>query len=96
VLQKRKAELLIKQPNITQVDTYSDYRKILDRKDIDIVIVGTPDHWHALQMINACSAGKHVYVEKPAGNSIGECNAMIAAKNKYNRIVQVGQWQRSQ
>jgi predicted dehydrogenase len=96
VLQKRKAELLIKQPNVTQVDTYSDYRKILDRKDIDIVIVGTPDHWHALQMINACSAGKHVYVEKPAGNSIGECNAMIAAKNKYNRIVQVGQWQRSQ
>ncbi len=96
VLQKRKAELLMKQPNVTQVDTYSDYRKILDRKDIDIVIVGTPDHWHALQMINACSAGKHVYVEKPAGNSIGECNAMIAAKNKYNRIVQVGQWQRSQ
>ena len=96
VLQKRKAELLMKQPNVTQVDTFSDYRKILDRKDIDIVIVGTPDHWHALQMINACSAGKHVYVEKPAGNSIGECNAMIAAKNKYNRIVQVGQWQRSQ
>ena len=96
VLQKRKAELLMKQPNVTQVDTYNDYRKILDRKDIDIVIVGTPDHWHALQMINACSAGKHVYVEKPAGNSIGECNAMIAAKNKYNRIVQVGQWQRSQ
>ena len=96
VLQKRKAELLIKQPNITQVDTYNDYRKILDRKDIDIIIVGTPDHWHALQMINACSAGKHVYVEKPAGNSIGVCNAMIAAKNKYNRIVQVGQWQRSQ
>ena len=47
-------------------------------------------------MINACTAGKHVYVEKPAGNSIGECNTMIAAKNRYNRIVQVGQWQRSQ
>ena len=96
VLNKRKAELLIKQPSVTKVDTYSDYRKILDRKDIDIVIVGTPDHWHALQMINACAAGKHVYVEKPAGNSIGECNTMIAAKNRYNRIVQVGQWQRSQ
>ncbi len=96
VLNKRKAELLIKQPGVTKVDTYSDYRKILDRKDIDIVIVGTPDHWHALQMINACAAGKHVYVEKPAGNSIGECNTMIAAKNRYNRIVQVGQWQRSQ
>ncbi len=96
VLNKRKAELLIKQPGITKIDTYSDYRKILDRKDIDIVIVGTPDHWHALQMIDACAAGKHVYVEKPAGNSIGECNTMIAAKNRYNRIVQVGQWQRSQ
>jgi len=96
VLNKRKAELLIKQPGVTKIDTYSDYRKILDRKDIDIVIVGTPDHWHALQMINACAAGKHVYVEKPAGNSIGECNTMIAAKNRYNRIVQVGQWQRSQ
>jgi predicted dehydrogenase len=95
VLNKRKAELLIKQPSVTKVDTYSDYRKILDRKDIDIVIVGTPDHWHALQMIDACAAGKHVYVEKPAGNSIGECNTMIAAKNRYNRIVQVGQWQRS-
>jgi len=96
VLNKRKAELLIKQPNVQKIDTYSDYRKILDRKDIDIVIVGTPDHWHALQMIDACAAGKHVYVEKPAGNSIGECNTMIAAKNRYNRIVQVGQWQRSQ
>ncbi|HCN84782.1 MAG TPA: oxidoreductase [Sphingobacteriaceae bacterium] len=96
VLNKRKAELFIKQPNVKTVDTYGDYRKILDRKDIDVVIVGTPDHWHALQMINACSAGKHVYCEKPAGNSIGECNLMVAAKNKYNRIVQVGQWQRSQ
>ena len=96
VLQTRKKELLALQPTIQNIDTYSDYRKILDRKDIDVVIVGTPDHWHALQMINACSAGKHVYVEKPCGNSIGECNAMIAAKNRYNRIVQVGQWQRSQ
>ena len=96
VLNKRKAELLIKQPSVQKIDTYSDYRKMLERKDIDIVIVGTPDHWHALQMIDACSAGKHVYVEKPAGNSIGECNTMIAAKNRYNRIVQVGQWQRSQ
>ena len=96
VLNKRKAELLIKQPGVQKIDTYSDYRKMLERKDIDIVIVGTPDHWHALQMIDACAAGKHVYVEKPAGNSIGECKTMIAAKNRYNRIVQVGQWQRSQ
>lgn len=96
VLNTRKQELLLKQPNVKQVDTYGDYRQILDRKDIDVVIIGTPDHWHALQMIHACAAGKHVYVEKPAGNSIGECDAMINAKNRYNRIVQVGQWQRSQ
>ena len=96
ILNKRKQELLEKQPNVKQVDLYGDYNRILDRKDIDVVIVGTPDHWHALQMINACSAGKHVYVEKPAGNSIGECDAMVKAKNRYNSIVQVGQWQRSQ
>lgn len=96
VLNKRKQELSVLQPDVKQVDLYGDYRKILDRKDIDVVIVGTPDHWHALQMINACSAGKHVYVEKPAGNSIGECDLMIQAKNRYNKIVQVGQWQRSQ
>jgi tRNA A58 N-methylase Trm61 len=59
VLSKRKQELLLLQPNVKNVDTYNDYQKILDRKDIDVVIVGTPDHWHALQMINACSAGKH-------------------------------------
>ncbi len=96
VLNKRKEELLLKQPSVKKIDTYVDYQKILDRKDIDVVIVGTPDHWHALQMINSCSAGKHVYVEKPCGNSIGECNEMINAKNRYNSIVQVGQWQRSQ
>lgn len=79
-----------------KVKTYGDYRQLLDNKDIDIVIVGTPDHWHALQMIHACEAGKHVYVEKPIGNSIAECRAMVAAQKRYNKIVQAGQWQRSQ
>jgi len=96
ILETRKKELIALQPAVQNVDTYNDYRKILDRKDIDAVIIGTPDHWHALQMIHACEAGKHVYVEKPCGNSIGECNTMIEAKNRYNKIVQVGQWQRSQ
>ena len=68
---------------------------MLEQKDIDVVYIGTPDHWHALMMIDAVAAGKHVYVEKPVGNSIGECEAMIAAQKKYGRIVQVGQWQRS-
>ena len=60
------------------------------------MIIGTPDHWHALIMIEACQAGKDVYVEKPCGNSIGECRAMVAAQKKYDKVVQVGQWQRSQ
>ena len=75
---------------------YVDYRKLLENKDIDVVIIGTPDHWHCLQMVEACQAGKDVYVEKPCGNSIQECNTMVAAQVKYNRAVQVGQWQRSQ
>lgn len=74
---------------------YSDYRKLLDRKDIDAVIIGTPDHWHCLQMVDACAAGKDVYVEKPIANSIAECDAMVVAAKKYNRVVQVGQQQRS-
>ncbi len=74
---------------------YGDYRKLLENKDIDHVIIGTPDHWHALMMINACEAGKDVYVEKPLGRTIEECNIMLAAARKYNRVVQVGQWQRS-
>jgi predicted dehydrogenase len=69
---------------------------VLDNKDVDVVIIGTPDHWHALIMMEACAAGKDVYVEKPVGNSIGECRAMVAAQKKYNRAVQGGQWQRSQ
>ncbi len=74
---------------------YADYRKILDRKDVDVVIVGTPDHWHCLHMVDSCAAGKDVYVEKPIGNSMAECDVMVAAAKKYKRIVQVGQQQRS-
>jgi len=74
---------------------YKDWRKLIDNKDIDVVIVGTPDHWHCLTMISACEAGKDVYCEKPMGNSIEECNLMVKAAQKYKRVVQVGQWQRS-
>jgi predicted dehydrogenase len=74
---------------------YKDWRKLIDNKDIDVVIVGTPDHWHCIQMVAACEAGKDVYVEKPIGRTIEECNLMVKAASKYNRIVQVGQWQRS-
>ncbi len=74
---------------------YKDYRKLLEDKSIDVVIVGTPDHWHCLPMVNACEAGKDVYVEKPLANSIAECEVMVKAARKYNRVVQVGQQQRS-
>lgn len=92
VINKRVAE--VKEANI-KLQTYTDYRKLLENKDIDAVIIGTPDHWHCLQMIDACAAGKDVYVEKPVGNSIAECDAMVQAQKKYNRAVQCGQWQRS-
>ena len=74
---------------------YQDFRKMLENKDIDAVIIGTPDHWHCLQTIYACQAGKDVYVEKPLANSIGEGIKMVEAAKKYNRVVQVGQQQRS-
>jgi len=74
---------------------YKDFRKLLEQKDIDSVIVGTPDHWHCLIAVYAMQAGKDVYVEKPMANSIEECNIMVRATNYYKRIVQVGQQQRS-
>lgn len=94
VLNKRAAEAerisSKKVPNL-----YKDWRKVIDNKDIDIVIVGTPDHWHCIQMVAACEAGKDVFCEKPLGHSIEECNVMVRAAQKYKRVVQVGQWQRS-
>jgi predicted dehydrogenase len=96
VLDKRFAELTKKNVDTSRIKRYGDYRKLLAQKDIDVVIIGTPDHWHALQMIHACEAGKDVYVEKPVGNSIGECRAMVSAQERYKKMVQAGQWQRSQ
>lgn len=93
VLDRRAKELIDRG---VSVRTYVDYRQLLNDPDIDAVIIGTPDHWHCLQLVDALAAGKHVYVEKPIGNSIKECEVMVAATKKYNRIVQVGQWQRSQ
>ncbi|MBO9595671.1 MAG: Gfo/Idh/MocA family oxidoreductase [Niabella sp.] len=96
VLDNRMGELAKMNIDTSGIKTYNDYRSLLDRKDIDAVIIGTPDHWHALIMIHAVQAGKDVYVEKPVGNSIAECRAMVAAQEKYNKVVQAGQWQRSQ
>ncbi len=96
VIKNRLEELGKKNVDTSNIKTYGDYRNLLEQKDIDAVIIGTPDHWHALMMIHACEAGKDVYVEKPVGNSIIECNRMVAAQKRYNKIVQAGQWQRSQ
>lgn len=96
VIDKRMKELADKGYDTSKIKVYGDYRKLLDQKDVDAVIIGTPDHWHALIMIHACQTGKDVYVEKPVGNSIVECRTMVAAQQRYNKVVQAGQWQRSQ
>jgi predicted dehydrogenase len=72
-----------------------DFRDILDRKDIDAVVIASPDHWHAIQMIAACKAGKDVYVEKPLSITIVEGRAMVEAARRYDRVVQVGTHRRS-
>lgn len=76
-------------------DQYKDFRKLLERKDIDVIINATPDHWHCIPTIYACETGKDVYTEKPLANSIEEINLMVEAVKRYNSVVQVGQWQRS-
>ncbi|RDB03222.1 Gfo/Idh/MocA family protein [Runella aurantiaca] len=93
ICNKRADEVMRKQGKRPQL--YGDFRKLLENKDIDAVIIATPDHWHCLPMVEACRAGKDVYVEKPLANSIGECNVMVKAARRYNRVVQVGQQQRS-
>lgn len=93
LLGKRAAEL--EATTGIRPTTLNDHRKLLEIEELDAVIIGTPDHWHCIQMIDACAAGKDVYVEKPIANSIFEANLMVKAARKYNRVVQVGQWQRS-
>ncbi|HEY2342560.1 MAG TPA: Gfo/Idh/MocA family oxidoreductase, partial [Chthoniobacteraceae bacterium] len=75
--------------------TYANYQDMLKEKDLDVVLVATPDHWHALAMIDAVKSGADVYVQKPIGVDVVECEAMLAAARKYNRVVQVGTQRRS-
>ena len=80
-----------KRPDITK-----DFRRVIDRPDIDAVLIATPDHWHALPTVLACQAGKDVYVEKPLATSIDEGRAMLTAAQQHNRVVQMGtQWRHS-
>ena len=77
------------------VRTHVDFRRILDDRDVDAVVVATPDHWHALMTVWACQAGKDVYVEKPVSHTIVEGRRMVEAARKYGRIVQSGTQNRS-
>ncbi len=74
---------------------FKDYRELLDQSDVDAVLIGSPDHWHVPMTIDACTAGKDVYVEKPLTHDLSEGEAVIAAQNDHQRIVQVGTQQRS-
>jgi predicted dehydrogenase len=74
---------------------FRDYRKLLDDKDVDAVVIATPDHWHALQMIDACHAGKDVYVEKPLSLTVVEGRRMVETAERTKRVVQVGIHRRS-
>jgi predicted dehydrogenase len=78
-----------------KAEAFDDYRHLLDRKDIDAVVISTPDHWHALMTVHACQAGKDVYCEKPLTLTIAEGKAMVAAAQRHKRIVQTGSQQRS-
>ena len=93
VLDRRTAEV---QEEFGQApEKYRDFRRLLENKDLDAVIIGTPDHWHCLPLVYACQEGKAVYVEKPMANSIAECDVMVKTADRYGAIVQVGQQQRS-
>src|SRR5207237_3258945 len=75
--------------------TFGDYRQMLKEKDLDVVLIGTPDHWHALTMIAAVEAGADVYVQKPISVDVAEGAAMVAAARKHGRVVQVGTQRKS-
>src|SRR5712672_3939433 len=75
--------------------TYADYRAMLKEKDLDIVLIATPDHWHALPMIAACKAGADLYCQKPISVDVAEGKAMLAAARKHNWVVQIGTQRRS-
>jgi predicted dehydrogenase len=90
-----KAKETVEKGGVKDCKIYSDFRKMLDDKDIDAVVISTPDHWHALPAILACEAGKDVYCEKPLTLSIAEGRALVKVARRTKRIVQTGSQQRS-
>jgi len=90
------SELLCQRQKLSKgPPTYTDYREMLAKRNFDLVIIGTPDHWHALQMIAAVEAGADVYVQKPISVDVMEGEAMVAAARKHHRVVQVGTQRKS-
>jgi predicted dehydrogenase len=85
----------VRQASHKKPRTFSDYRVMLRERDLDIVLIATPDHWHALPMIEAVRAGADVYVQKPISVDVSEGRAMVAAARKHSRVVQVGMQRRS-
>ena len=90
------AAALVEKANQPKPKIFSDYRKLLEDKSVDAVLIATPDHWHALPAIDACIAGKDVYCEKPLTLFIEEGKTLVKAARKHNRIVQCGSQQRSE
>ena len=90
-----KTSSVMEQTQGNKVETYEDYRRLLERKDVDAVLIATPDHWHSPMTIDALAAGKHVYVEKPVSNAIEPAVKMLEAARKSKLVVQVGTQQRS-
>ena len=94
VLEQRSSD--VKKLTGKKPKVYKDYRKLLENKDVDAVVIGTPDHWHCLMLVHALEAGKHIYCEKPISNSVKESMIMLdKAKEHSKYLIQVGQWQRS-
>ena len=91
----REAAAMVEKKQGKRPDEIKDFRKLLERKDIDAVVIATPDHWHALPAIYAFEARKDVYLEKPICHNITEGRAMVAAAKRNGSVVQVGTWQRS-
>ncbi len=84
-----------RQPSKKRPPTFGDFRQFLKDQSPEVVLVGTPDHWHCLPMVEACKAGADVYVQKPISYDVIEGQAMVAAARKHNRTVQVGLQRRS-
>ena len=93
VLDKRIAD--VKKMQGKAPKGYKDFRKMLEHDGLDVIIIGTPDHWHTIPFVNAAELGYAIYCEKPLANSIEECNILERAVKRYGSVVQVGQWQRS-